>query len=124
LITCGALLWAIPCTVCKIETCHHGTDVSIKKIYPDFRKPNIPCHFDDKYEIEGRSTVAKKTGALLTCHLGCGNEKFEEKNLTATSSLTGYNCLSSGVGKILNAICSAMCCPINSIFACCNAKDT
>lgn len=115
MIACGAILCPIPCTICKIETEHEGTEVSVKKIYPELRKPNTPCHYHDEYCQLGR--IIYSEGTDISC--SCGQRPEEKQNyIYAKSSLTGYECLSSGVGKIVNTVFSMICCPISS---CCTA---
>ena len=113
MIACGAILWPIPCTICKIETEHRGADVSVKKIYPGFRTPNFPCHYSDEYSSNGQVTITKGTSVPCSC---CQIPEGEQNNIYATSSLTGYNCLSSGVVKIVNTLFSMACCPLGVVF--------
>jgi hypothetical protein len=119
MITCGAILWPIPCTICQIETEHQETDVSIKKIYPSFRKPNIPCHYEDS--SHSGNQVISNEGYSISCSFG-KRPKGEQPLVNAESSLTGYNCLSSGVGKIVNTVLSTICCPISTASLACSSN--
>ena len=122
MIACGAILWPIPCTICKIETEHRGADVSVKKIYPGFRTPNFPCHYSDEYSSNGHVMTTEGTSVSCYCRQ---RPEGEQNNIYATSSLTGYDCLSSGVGKIVNTLVSMVCCPISCIsLACCSSQDS
>ena len=121
MITCGLLLWPIPCTVCKIETEHNGTDVSVTTIYPGTRRPNIPCHYDDEYRTTSKQSIV--SGRSIPC--SCGQRPEGEIDyIKANSSLTGYDCLSSGVGKIVSTVFSMLCCPFSTVsLACCGGMD-
>lgn len=121
MMVCGAILWPIPCTVCKIETIHEGTQVSVKKIYLDCRSPNIPCHFDDIYY--SKDSITRYEGTSIPC--SCCSQRFEGKQeeVYATSSVTGYGCISSGVGKVVSTLLSSVCIPISCMFLACGNKE-
>lgn len=116
MIACGALLCPMPCTVCKIETEHVGTEVSVKKIYPSCTTPNIPCRYQDKYLTNEGATITE--GWSIGCTIG-NRPEGDREYINATSSLTGYDCISSGIGKIVNTIVSMVFCPISSCYLIC-----
>lgn len=121
MITFGAILWLVPCTICKIETVHEGTDVSVKKMYPGLRKPHIPCHYKDTYHVAGKKIT--DTGWAIS-YLPPQRLEGEKDYTRVSSSLTGYECLSSGVSKIVSTLISMVCCPIKcATLTCCNTQD-
>lgn len=125
MIACGALLWPIPCTVCTIKTEHFGTSVE-GSCCLGFRRPNIPCHFKDEINMSVRKENSEITeartvqGNQMPCSCGFMHPQEQENpdqraNIFVKSSVTGYSCISSGIGKIINSIILMACCPI----ACC-----
>ena len=129
LIACGAALWIVPATVCVIGTTHHGRDVEVTKVVPSLRKPNVPCHFYDKYVIPqvqdissmGSTAIVTDTeGCAIHCPCPAHDEQVREtRRFHAESTVTGYNCVIAGLSKISATFLNIACCPILGVmFAC------
>lgn len=132
LISSGALLSVIPCTVCQIKTKHTGNDVYLKSLWPTFKYPTVlecercqpiellPCSFRDEVIILPKNSQSKEMQVIETigyshgCIIGdiSGDPIPENKEYYIKSTLTGYQCASSGVGKIIDAYKRVFCCPI------------
>lgn len=132
MIACGAVLWPIPCTVCKIETHHSGTDVSLNKCCLSFRHPNYPVHYSDQYQsvkpasIEGKymikDTVTK--GEKFSVNINQRPTTEIDGDFHAKSTLTGFQCLTSGIERIIGTFYSVLCCPVNCVcLTCCNKNN-
>lgn len=118
MIAYGAVLCPIPCIVSHIETHHDGVSVQIENIYLVKRLPNTPCHFEDHKKV----TEFTPEGIIFKETHSTGNEynwrwngnhhfKGSIADTRATSSVTGYQCITSGIGRMLSGAVAVACCP-------------
>lgn len=117
MMLCGAFLWPIPCTVCRISTEHVGTHVSVKGCCFDTRMTNHPCYFKDTY-IRPTPTGWNQTesdGCDAFCNLCEVHYEGSIEQVSAGSSVTGFGCIWAGCHKVLHTVFNMACCP----FQCC-----
>lgn len=117
MIACGALLWPIPCTVCRISTEHAGTSVSLNKCCLDFRCINVPCYYQDRFSKPTPDGFIQEEAQGYDCSCaGCDpHYQGDLPQIFASSTTTGFCCMAAGVGKIVTTVCQMACCP----FQCC-----
>lgn len=116
-ITCGSFLWFLPCTVCKMETKHYGNDVDVEKcsLYPRCRTPN-PCGYEDTIHEQASNSHTNSKGYEISCNYTNLRPKgYIPIPTNVTSTITGYQCINSGLSKILYTIENLLCIPCDFV---------
>lgn len=110
LIVAGAVLAPIPCTILKVETHHFDDNVKVENVRIGFRKPNLPIYYRDVKYKKGSCITSRGLRISLMC-----GENYARKNpdeVYTVSSVTGYNLLTTGVGKVVTSAFSVLLLPV------------
>jgi hypothetical protein len=138
MIVLGVAACPVPCCAYKLKTHHHGHDATIRDVSSQyfnryFNNHNLSCsncikapcvlimHFEDDYReaippaqsVNPSNHLYRKTNTSgYSCAFApCGQQALEgeiDNAIYSVSSLTGYNCITSGIGKIVGASFAAL----------------